>query len=747
MARRLCFIILSVFLASPVAWADTGGDDYVRIARVSYIAGHVSFQHPSDVDWSAASVNLPLLPEDRIYTGPDGRAEIEFDDGSVYRLAENTDIEVLSLRENLVQMRILVGLSTLTVSSGLDFEINTPAAAFSARRKGVYRFNVSENGETEAVVRKGELNAANNEFSRTIEDGEILRIAPGQSETGPLARYDRRDAWDEWNDRREADRKAYASRQYLPDNVYVGVSDLDRYGHWVNVDAYGSAWVPYYVDPYWSPYSVGRWCYRPYFGWTWISYEPWGWLPYHYGRWYQNSIFGWCWLPGPGFSFNVWSPGLVSFYYGPGWVSWCPLGPGDYYHIDHYRYNRGIYGYQLSQLRALHTRRPGDLFNRDAHGAFRTADIDHFRNGSFGDRDRGDRWRTVDQPWRQGALVGDRLPVQPTAASYDAAPGRSFNRPRTNSSLPAVVRTNPEIASGSRDRFTRITNPQIPSLPARSRPTGNEASLSGAGNGTRSNARVVQIPGAERSDQGVRNGSESIRENPGARTITNPRVSGNRESGGESAPQISRPAPATRPGNTAPSVRQNASGSRIERIPPEQSQSRPSPGTVAPPAESRPQNNYSAPRPGVGTGRGDSGAGAARTPERKSSTIYTVPRQNWSGSTYERATPQQNQITRPWAESRPQNNYMAPRSSAGGIGSYSGSGMARAPEARRTFSYGMPGPSNAFSSGMRSAAPRSMTAPSFGRSGGSFGGSAAGRSGGGSFAGRTQGGGNGRGRR
>jgi hypothetical protein len=511
MARRLCLIILSAFLAGPIAGADNGADDYVRIARVSYIAGHVSYQHPSDVDWSAASINLPLLPEDRVYTGPDGRAEIEFDDGSVYRLAENTDIEVLSLRENLVQLRILVGLSTLNVSSGLDFEINTPAAAFNARRKGVYRFKVAENGETEAIVRKGGLDVANNEFSRAIEDGEILRIGPGQSDTGHLARYDRRDDWDEWNDRREADRRAYASRQYVPDGVYAGVSELDRYGRWINVDVYGPAWVPYYVDNYWSPYSVGRWCYRPYFGWTWISYEPWGWLPYHYGRWHRNSIFGWCWLPGPGFSFNFWSPGLVSFYYGPGWISWCPLGPGDYYNVNHYRYHHGIYGYQLGQLRALHTRRPGDLYNRDAHGAFRTTDIEHFRNESFGERNRGDRWRNVDQPWRQGTLVNDRLPVQPTAASFDAAPGRTFSRPRTNSSLPAVVRTNPEAASGNRERFTRITNPQISSLPARNRSAGNEAGISGVRilqdlmSGHRSQGPNCRIECAQQ---------ESLRENP-----------------------------------------------------------------------------------------------------------------------------------------------------------------------------------------------------------------------------------------
>jgi hypothetical protein len=170
MTPRITFLLLSVALAG-VAWAKPKDDDeaYVRIARLSYIEGNVSYQHATDVDWAAASINLPLEPGDRIYTSSDGRAEIEFDDGSVYRLARNTDVEILSLRDDLIQLRILVGLSSLIVSSSTDFEIDTPAAAFNVLQKGSYRFQVEENGDTEAIVRKGKLEAANNDFSRRIQ--------------------------------------------------------------------------------------------------------------------------------------------------------------------------------------------------------------------------------------------------------------------------------------------------------------------------------------------------------------------------------------------------------------------------------------------------------------------------------------------------------------------------------------------------------------------------------------------------
>lgn len=381
MTRRLECFLLAAFLIGLAAVAYPADGDYMRLARLSHIEGHVSFQYASDVEWSAASINMPLEPGDRIYTGLDGRAEIQFDEGSVYRLAQDTDIEILSLSENLIQLRILVGLSSLTVSSGLDFEINTPAAAFITIRQGIYRFEVGENGQTSAIVRKGEMEAANNEFVRRIHSGERLNLGLGGGTE--LVRYDVRDSWDEWNDRRNADRWAYSSREYLPDTVYIGISDLDRHGRWVHVESYGTAWVPFSVGVSWSPYSVGRWCYRPFYGWTWVSHEPWGWLPYHYGRWYRSASFGWCWLPGPSFSFNFWSPGLVAFYNGPGWVSWCPLGPGDYYNINHYHYNRRIHDYQLARLHSIHTRAAGRPFHRNDRGAFRGIPLDEFRNGSL----------------------------------------------------------------------------------------------------------------------------------------------------------------------------------------------------------------------------------------------------------------------------------------------------------------------------------------------------------------------------
>jgi hypothetical protein len=511
MSRYIFSVFLAMSMANLFAWADSD-DEYNRIARISFIEGDVSFQHTSDVDWTAASVNLPLQPGDRIYTGPQGRAEIEFDEGSVYRLAERTDIQILSLKEDCIQLRVLTGLSTLTVSSGLEFEMDTPASAFLVLREGSYRFDTRENGDTDAIVRKGALDAVSHRFVRRVESGERIFVTADENSSYRVTRYDTRDAWDEWNDRRNADLVARDSRKYLPGDVYVGVSDLDRYGRWVNVESYGTAWVPFSVDVSWSPYSVGRWCYRPVWGWTWVSYEPWGWLPYHYGRWYRSASYGWCWLPGPSFSFHFWSPGLVSFYYGPSWVSWCPLGPGDYYSINNYYYNRVRYRHLVVDVERLYHRKPGDLFNRHVRGAFRTADLDRFRNGGFHDRRDGREWKRDDEPWRHGSLVQGRLAIHPTSRSYSADPDRRVARHETGKARPAMVLSQPTVDSRRQTEYVRITNRDV---------------LSKISRRTQSSDRARPSVTARSSDNNVeqRRSGDSVRDN---RTERGPDRSGDR---------------------------------------------------------------------------------------------------------------------------------------------------------------------------------------------------------------------------
>lgn len=110
-------------------------------------------------------------------------------------------------------------------------------------------------------------------------------------------------------------------------SAQVGVSvsffydELSPYGHWATVGRYGHCWIPGHVAVGWQPYTDGEWVYTDY-GWTWISYDPWGGDPYHYGTWVSEPSYGWVWVPG-----TVWAPAWVTWCYSDSYVGWAPIPP------------------------------------------------------------------------------------------------------------------------------------------------------------------------------------------------------------------------------------------------------------------------------------------------------------------------------------------------------------------------------------------------------------------------------------
>ncbi len=95
---------------------------------------------------------------------------------------------------------------------------------------------------------------------------------------------------------------------------------LAPYGSWLTVAGYGQVWLPR-VNPWWRPYTEGRWVYTN-SGWTWDSSEPFGWATFHYGRWLDDPQVGWVWVPG-----TVWGPAWVAWRSGGGHIGWAPLPP------------------------------------------------------------------------------------------------------------------------------------------------------------------------------------------------------------------------------------------------------------------------------------------------------------------------------------------------------------------------------------------------------------------------------------
>src|ERR1700719_926967 len=76
-------------------------DSHVRIVRLSYIEGGVQISHRAGGSYEKAIVNLPIAEGAKLKTS-DGRAEVEFEDGSTLRIVPDSAVEFsqLSLRDS-----------------------------------------------------------------------------------------------------------------------------------------------------------------------------------------------------------------------------------------------------------------------------------------------------------------------------------------------------------------------------------------------------------------------------------------------------------------------------------------------------------------------------------------------------------------------------------------------------------------------------------------------------------------------
>ncbi|HZN11494.1 MAG TPA: DUF6600 domain-containing protein [Blastocatellia bacterium] len=371
---------LAVVLLAGLCTLALADERIVHVARISVIEGEVNYQRAGDgrADWFDATVNMPLDENDQVYTGASGRAEIQFLGRNLARVDRDTNLRIIQFNPGTVQLALSIGTATIRVES-LDrrqfptvdanaaasndpiyFEVDTPTAAVTLLKEGVYRINVREDGTTDVIVRRGEAEVYNRELGTiSVKQGRRVIVEGRDQSLYRMARVEEKDEWDRWNDRRDealAARGDSASARYVPSWV-PGVDDLDNYGEWWETPDYGYVWSPRGTAGDWGPYRVGCWRWYPSHGWTWVSYEPWGWVPYHYGRWahYRGR---WCWVPHSGVTVAYsawnwsWSPALVVFCgwggndrayregyrdgyrrgYRDGrhdWIGWVPLGPGE----------------------------------------------------------------------------------------------------------------------------------------------------------------------------------------------------------------------------------------------------------------------------------------------------------------------------------------------------------------------------------------------------------------------------------
>jgi hypothetical protein len=286
--------------------------------------------------------NYPLLVEDRVQVSGDGRLETVLPDGSVLRLAGDTEMyfERLALsgdrEDNQTLLQLIQGEMQLVVpfesSETEELRIDTVNATVYITREGSSRIATDGQSWSEVVVRDGWVEVVTEKGSTIVRAGEQALIDGERQPRVTLAAAAPLDSLERWG---EGLTRAASSggSQYVDPQLSYSAASLQGAGEWVSVGT-SYAWRPH-VAAGWRPYTRGWWTDTP-SGVTWVSTESWGWVTHHYGSWSHWPAYGWVWYPG-----YTYYPANVYWYWGPSYVAWIPWG---YYH-HYYRPYSWSYGF------------------------------------------------------------------------------------------------------------------------------------------------------------------------------------------------------------------------------------------------------------------------------------------------------------------------------------------------------------------------------------------------------------------
>lgn len=311
-AGLLAMIFALVFALAPLSRAqdyqdEEGHDSQARIVRISYVEGSVRLD--SGQGYESATMNVPLMERDWLQTGSDGWAEVQFEDGSLVRLAPDTVIAFTQLARassgaTLTTIDLDQGEAEFKVTQHNDGEFNVTVKknTIALTRSSSFRVTSTNANPLEVAVWKGEVSVSekDNGGEVAVKQNETFVLDPNDVSRYALDKGVDSDDLDQWSTQRDDALSSYASSsgRYIQSPYQYGTSDLNYYGQYYDVPEYGYVWQPNNVGLGWDPFSNGYWSYSPGFGYTWVSAYPWGWMPYRYGRWVFVNGRGWCWVPG-----------------------------------------------------------------------------------------------------------------------------------------------------------------------------------------------------------------------------------------------------------------------------------------------------------------------------------------------------------------------------------------------------------------------------------------------------------------
>jgi hypothetical protein len=357
-AISICVAIAggAILFAAPTMRADDQAAG-TRAVHLSYVEGQVRVTQGDQVIAEGATANMPLFEGMQVSAEQDGRAEIQFEDGSVVRLSPNSTVTLTVLRgegaSGDAEMQLNGGLAYFEFqgsSQAGQFTVHFGDSSVTPTGNALLRVRMdTPPGDLAVFSGNVDLNRGNGGVQLAMHGGESVTLYAND-----VSRYDLNesidpDSWDAWNTDRdqamatvESASTAAPPSQSGPESGSPAWSDLDANGSWYDVPDQGYVWSPYdAANPGFDPYGCGNWMSYPQYGYMFVPCNSWGFLPYSCGSWNFFSGFGWGWNPGYGGCNPWWFGG--GFYPGPRIGSFPPgyrpphrpIGPGGPHYPGH----------------------------------------------------------------------------------------------------------------------------------------------------------------------------------------------------------------------------------------------------------------------------------------------------------------------------------------------------------------------------------------------------------------------------
>src|SRR5450756_356715 len=159
-------------LAAAFLVVSASAESKARIVRLSEVQGTVQIDRTAGDGFDKAFINLPVVEGSRVKTGKDGRAEVEFEDGSALRLAPGSEVDFIRLAlgddgQKLSTVRLVSGTVYANLhpknahdkdKTGDQFLLNFARESVTVSEAAHFRVELADAKATLAVF-KGKLSA------------------------------------------------------------------------------------------------------------------------------------------------------------------------------------------------------------------------------------------------------------------------------------------------------------------------------------------------------------------------------------------------------------------------------------------------------------------------------------------------------------------------------------------------------------------------------------------------------------